>query len=68
VLRDIIIVVVGRICNGVRSNIGVMGKEALSGFAEGVGHGGRLTRMTFSNGGEWAARKASANEPSVRLR
>ena len=69
VLRDIFVVVVGGICSGVGSNVGIVGKEPLSGFAERVGHGGRLTRMTFSNGGKWAARKASAaNLPTNQAR
>ena len=69
VLRNIFVVVVGRICSGVRTNIGIMGKEPLSGLAERVCHGGRLRRMTFAKGGKWAARKASAaNLPTNQAR
>jgi hypothetical protein len=68
VLRDIFIVVVGGICSNVSSNIGVMGKEPLSGFTERVCHGGKLKRMTFVNGEKWAARKASRDESSIKVK
>lgn len=57
-LRDVFVLVVGRISSGVPSNVMVLGEKFLSGLADRVCHGGGWTReMTFAPRGEVGGKK-----------